>query len=106
MPNHSVTPMLNVSKTLAAAAATAKVKSSLPRVPNSARAKNPVLKFREASLATTCLFTVASIDAPALFSSTSASWRWFSGVFEHNAIKPCIPGRKSLSKSPDHDKRR
>ena len=53
---------------------TLKLKSSLPSKPINARAENPVLKAKAASLAAAALLTVTSIPAPALFRRTAGAF--------------------------------
>jgi len=48
-----------------------KLKPSSPSSPINARAENPVLKAKVASFPAAALLTVASLPAPALFSSTA-----------------------------------
>lgn len=67
-------------------------KSSSPSRPKSARAEKPVLKAKAASFAGAALFTVASIPAPALFSSTA-------GVWTESPLKPSAVALPSPSSS-------
>ena len=71
-----------------------KLKSSEPSSPISARALKPVLKAKAASLPAAALLTVASIPAPALFSSTAGVLT--ESRFQASATAPPSPSSSAV----------